>query len=249
MQTNHKLIEFQNVSKEFIVQDGTTVVLSDLSFTIEKGSFNIIYGPSGSGKSTILNIILGLLPPTTGKVLVDGVDIYKLNNNDRALFRAKHFGIIAQNNNWVMSLNTLENVALPLFLKGETYNEALRKASDSIRRIGLEDYIHYHPSLLSVGQQQRISVARATVETPMLLVGDEPTGSLDSKNGNAIMDLIGKYKQEYDSTIIIVTHNMDYLPLSDNRIFIKDGSIKQYNGKFSKDSKEGKKIIEEIVGK
>lgn len=243
------LIEFQNVSKEFVVEDGTAEVLNNLSFSIERNSFTIIYGPSGSGKSTILNIMLGLLPPTSGKVFINGVDIYQLGNNERALFRARHFGLIAQNSSWVTSLNVLENVALPLFLKGELYNEAIAKASDSIKRIGLEDFIHYHPSLLSVGQQQRISVARATVETPEVLVGDEPTGSLDSKNGAAIMDIIGKYRDEHDSTIIIVTHNMDYLGLSDNRILIKDGSIVQYSGGFFEKSQEAKNIFGEIMGK
>lgn len=240
---NNKLIEFKNITKAFDTQTGKVVVLDDLNFSIERNSFTLIYGPSGSGKTTILNILLGLLQPTSGKVLVDGVDLYGLDNNQRALFRAKHFGTVAQVNKWVGSLNALENVSLPLLLSGSSYKEAAKKASDSIDRIGLSDFKNYHPDVMSIGQQQRISLARATVETPMLLVADEPTGSLDSQNGDMIMNIITKYKNEHNSTIILITHNMDYLSLSDNRIFIKDGKVEQSSGGFFKKSDEAKKII------
>lgn len=239
---NSKLIEFKGITKAFAAAGGQTVVLDNLNFSIERNSFTIIYGPSGSGKTTILNILLGLLPPTAGTVLVNGVDLYKLNNNQRALFRAQHYGVISQNNNWVNSLNAIENVALPIMLSGSSYKDSLEKAKDSIDKIGLQEFSHYHPSVMSVGQQQRMSVARATVETPMLLVADEPTGSLDSKNGDLIMKIITKYKNEHNSTIILVTHNMEYLALSDNRIFIKDGAIEQYSGGFFEKSQEAKKI-------
>lgn len=245
---NSKLIEFRGVTKAFQAQGGQTIVLNNLTFSIERNSFTIIYGPSGSGKTTILNILMGLLPPTSGTVLVNGVDIYGLDNNQRALFRAQHYGVISQNNNWVTSLNAVENVAMPLLLSGDSYNDAIEKASASIERIGMQEFSRYHPSVLSVGQQQRMSVARATVETPMLLVADEPTGSLDSKNGDMIMQIITKYKNEHNSTIILVTHNMDYLSLSDNRIFIKDGAIEQYSGGFFEKSQEAKNIYKGNVG-
>lgn len=241
---DNALIEFRGVTKEFESQSGKTMVLNNLNFAIEKNSFTIIYGPSGSGKSTILNLLLGLLPPTSGKVIANGVDLYQLDNNQRALFRAQHYGVIGQNNNWVASLNAQENVAMPLFLKGEKYNEGMAKAKESIERIGLSEFSHYHPSVLSVGQQQRISVARATIETPMLIIADEPTGSLDSKNGDLIMKIITKYKNEHNSTIILVTHNMDYLALSDHRIFLKDGAIEQYSGGYFDKSKEAKNIYQ-----
>lgn len=243
---DNKIIEFKNVVKAFETKIGQTVVLNDLSFSIERNSFTIIYGPSGSGKTTILNLLLGLLPPTSGKVLVNGIDIYQLNNNQRALFRARHYGTISQNNNWVGSLSAIENVALPLLLAGESYGEAISRAGVSIDKIGLSDFKTYHPNVMSVGQQQRMSVARAVVETPMVLVADEPTGSLDSHNGDMIMNTITKYKNEHNSTIILVTHNMDYLSLSDNRIFIKDGKIEQFSGGFFEKSTEAKKIIKDI---
>lgn len=245
---NSKLIEFRGVTKAFAAAGSQTVVLNNLSFAIERNSFTVIYGPSGSGKSTILNILLGLLPPTAGTVLVNGVDLYKLDNSQRALFRAQHYGVISQNNNWVTSLNAIENVALPMMLSGSSYKDSLEKAKDSIDKIGLQEFSNYHPSVLSVGQQQRMSVARATVETPMLLVADEPTGSLDSKNGDLIMKIITKYKNEHNSTIILVTHNMDYLALSDNRIFLKDGIIEQYSGGFFEKSQEAKKIYKGSSG-
>ncbi len=240
---NNKLIEFKNVVKAFDTQSGQVVVLNDLNFSIERNSFTIIYGPSGSGKTTILNILLGLLPPTSGKVLVDGVDLYDLDNNQRALFRAKHFGTVAQTDKWVGSLSAIENVSLPLLLSGSSYKEAIKRASDSIDKIGLSDFKHYRPDVMSIGQQQRMSLARATVETPMLLIADEPTGSLDSQNGDMIMNIITKYKNEHNSTIILVTHNMEYLSLSDNRIVIKDGKIEQSSGGFFNKSDEAKKII------
>lgn len=240
---NNKLIEFKNVVKAFDTQSGQVVVLNDLNFSIERNSFTIIYGPSGSGKTTILNILLGLLPPTSGKVLVDGVDLYDLDNDQRALFRAKHFGTVAQTDKWVGSLSAIENVSLPLLLSGSSYKEAIKRASDSIDKIGLSDFKHYRPDVMSIGQQQRMSLARATVETPMLLIADEPTGSLDSQNGDMIMNIITKYKNEHNSTIILVTHNMEYLSLSDNRIVIKDGKIEQSSGGFFNKSDEAKKII------
>lgn len=239
---NSKLIEFRNISKSFDTQGGPVLVLNNLNFTIERNSFTVIYGPSGSGKSTILNVLMGLLPPTTGSVFVNGVDLYKMNNNQRALFRARHFGVISQVNSWVNSLSAVENVAMPMFLSGASYREGIEKAQKSIEKIGLKEFSNYRPAVMSVGQQQRITVARATVETPMLLIADEPTGSLDSKNGDLIMKIIAQYKNEYNSTIILVTHNMDYLSLSDNRILIKDGTIEQYSGGFFEKSKEADDI-------
>lgn len=248
MQDNNAIIEFRGVSKEFTSKGGVTRVLDNLNFVIEKNSFTIIYGPSGSGKTTILNMLLGLLPPTAGKVFSNGVDLYKLDNNQRALFRAQNYGVIGQNNNWVNSLNTLENIALPLFLKGETYSEGIKKAKESLEKIGLQGFSLYHPGVMSVGQQQRVSVARATVETPMFIVADEPTGSLDSKNGDLIMKIITKFKNEHNSTIILVTHNMDYLTLSDHRIFLKDGAIEQYSGGYFEKSAEAERVSKGSIG-
>lgn len=239
---NNALIRFIDVSQKYTVQDGISTVLDNVSFSIERNSFTIIYGPSGSGKSTILNIIMGLLPPTSGKVTINGVNLYQSNQNQRALFRSKHFGAINQTNEWVKSLNVLENVAMPLFLKGEDYKNSLVMAKESLMRVGMEEYEHYSPTVLSIGQQQRVSLARATVEKPMVIVADEPTGSLDSKNGEAVLNMLTRYRSQFESTIVMVTHNMEYLSLSNNRIFIKDGAIMQYTGGYTAMSDEAKKI-------
>ncbi len=207
-------------------------VLKDVNFEIASNSFSIIYGPSGSGKTTVLNMLLGLLPPSQGKVLVGGTDIYQLSVDERAKFRAKHFGMVTQTNNWITSLTVLENIALPLYLAGGNHEASVEQAMASLKRVGLDVYAHYRPSVLSIGQQQRISMARATIVTPELLVADEPTGNLDSKNGDMIMQLMTSFKNHNESTIVLVTHNLEYLPLSDHRLFIKDGVVTEDTGGY-----------------
>lgn len=232
---SNTLVKFEKVSKEYQTQEGSVTVLKDVNFEIKKDAFTIIYGPSGSGKTTVLNMILGLLKPTTGKVIVNGQDVYALDQNERAKFRARNFGSVYQTNNWVTSLDVIENIALPLYLAGYDRTEAVKKARESLKRLDLEKYATYSPTVLSIGQQQRISMARATVASPLLLVADEPTGNLDSKNGDMIMRLIMSFKNEHESTIILVTHNREYLPLSDHRLFISDGVVSQDEGGYRGD--------------
>ena len=226
------LVKFENVSKQFQLDDGPVEVLKNVNFTIRRGSFTIIYGPSGSGKSTLLNVLTGLEPPTSGSVVVDGKHLYTLNADERAAFRARTMGLVYQTNYWVNSLSALENVALPLYLTGRSYQESIGEAKASIHRVGLDKYMDYRPNLLSGGQQQRISMARASIISPMLLVADEPTGNLDSKNGDMIMQLVQSFKSDFGSTIVLVTHNLDYLPLSDYRLYIKDGVVTEEQGVY-----------------
>lgn len=233
------IVKFENVSKQFHLDDGPVEVLHDVNFTVKRGSFTIIYGPSGSGKSTLLNVLTGLEPPTTGSVVVDGQHLYTMNADERAAFRAKRMGMVYQTNYWVNSLSALENVALPLYLTGRTYQEAIGEAKASIGRVGLDKYAEYRPNLLSGGQQQRISMARASIISPMLLIADEPTGNLDSKNGDMIMELVQSFKSDFGSTIILVTHNLDYLPLSDYRLYIKDGVVTEETGSYKGPQKPG----------
>ncbi len=232
---NSILVKFEGVSKEYVTQEGAVKVLKDVNFEIRKNTFTILFGPSGSGKTTILNMILGLLEPTNGKVRVNNESLYDMNQNDRAKFRARHFGTVYQTNNWISSLNVIENIALPLYLSGIDRPTAAKEAMDSLRRVDLEKYAKYQPQVLSVGQQQRVSMARATVGVPLLLVADEPTGNLDSRNGDMIMSLITSFKNEHDSTIILVTHNSDYLPLSDHRLYINDGVVTEDEGGYRDD--------------
>lgn len=233
-----KIIEFAKVGMEYVTQEGLAVILKDINFTIHKGSFTILFGPSGSGKTTILNMIMGLLRPTDGKVLISGQNIYDLDQNDRAKFRAKNFGIVYQTNNWISSLDVIDNIAMPLYLTGMDRHSATEEALISLKRVGLDQYKNYQPQVLSIGQQQRISMARATVSIPLLLVADEPTGNLDAKNGDMIMNLITSYRNDHNSTIILVTHNSEYLPLSDHRIYIEDGGVKEELGGFQGDINE-----------
>ncbi len=226
------LVKFENVSKQFQLDDGPVEVLHNVNFTVKRGSFTIIYGPSGSGKSTLLNVLTGLEPPTTGSVVVDGQHLYTMDADERAGFRARRMGMVYQTNYWVNSLTAIENVALPLFLTGRSYQEAMGEAKASISRVGLDKYAEYRPNLLSGGQQQRISMARASIISPMLLIADEPTGNLDSKNGDMIMELVQSFKSDFGSTIILVTHNLDYLPLSDYRLYIKDGVVTEEKGSY-----------------
>lgn len=240
------LIQFRGVTKDFIAQDGAVTVLRDVNFAVEKNSFTIIYGPSGSGKTTILNMLLGLLPPTKGTVIVGGKDLYSLSQNDRAKFRAQHYGVVSQTNNWISSLSVLENVALPLYLQGVDQKNATKRALESLERVGLEAYARYRPTVLSTGQQQRISMARATVQTPMLLIADEPTGNLDTANGDLIMKLITNLKNHQDVTIVLVTHNMDYLTLSDHRLFIRDGVLKEDAGGYQSDEEKKTALVASV---
>lgn len=224
--TSRPLIaEFKNVGKIFKTPATNVTVLTDISFTIPEGSFTILHGPSGSGKSTVLNTLVGLEPPTTGKVIVNSQDVYSLSPDDRAHFRARTLGMVHQDNYWVNSLSVIENVALPLLLAGWSKQKALFLAQQSVSRVGLEKYLNYNPTVLSGGQQQRISFARATVVRPKLLVADEPTGNLDSLSGQLIIKLLQDFNTSYGATIVLVTHNTELLPISDNLVSIKDGRV------------------------
>ena len=237
------LASFRNVSRDFRAIDGTVSVLKDINFEVEPGSFTIIYGPSGSGKTTILNMILGLLPPTKGDVVVAGQSLYNLSQDGRAKFRAAHYGVVSQVNNWVLSMNVQENVALPLYLSGTPRHEALKKAAASIERVGLAKYMRYNPAVLSIGQQQRISMARATVKTPQLLIADEPTGNLDTTNGDMIMQLMTSFRNHENTTVILVTHNLDYLSLSSHRLFLKDGVLSIDEGGYQSEEERRRMLM------
>lgn len=223
--SKQNICEFQDVSKAFINKDRSIPVLHDINFTIPEGSFTILYGPSGSGKTTILNTMIGLEKPTTGKVCINGMDIYQLDSDKRAQFRAETLGMVHQDNYWVNALSVIENVALPLLLAGWDHKKALLVAKQSLSRVGLENYADYNPTVLSGGQQQRVSFARATVIRPKLLVADEPTGNLDSTNGEMIIGLLQNFNRSYNATVVLVTHNLELLPISDNVVSIKDGRI------------------------
>ena len=223
------IISVRGVSQSFDVGEQKVNVLKDVNFDLEKNTFNIIYGPSGSGKSTLLNILTGLQKPTTGQVQFNGKALYNLSPDDLAYFRSNEIGIVYQQNFWVKSLNVLENVSMPLFFSGHTIQSAQEKALESLRTVGMADYAKKNPTRLSGGEQQRIALARALVNEPLFIIADEPTGNLDSKNGDTVMSLLKRCQSELGRTIILVTHNMEYIPMADYLIHIQDGEITKTN--------------------
>lgn len=240
------LVIGQHIGKKFYLETETVEVLKDLNFVVPKNSFTIIYGPSGSGKSTLLNSLVGLEPPTSGKFIVDGQDLYALNADQRANFRARTLGMVYQTNYWVNSLNVLDNVSLPLFLSGYTRKQANIMAKDTLDMVGMGEYLNKKPTVLSGGQQQRVSMARALVANPSWVVADEPTGNLDTKNGDMIMKLLSDLNHKMNKTIILVTHNLEYLPLSNNQLQIKDGMLVEHQGEYTIGSEARKEKLAEF---
>lgn len=219
------VIKATNIQQTFKIGDEVIPVLKEISFDMRDKSFNIIYGPSGSGKSTLLNILTGLQAPSQGKIEVFGHDMYALSPDALAHFRANEIGIVYQQNYWVKSLNVIENVSMPLYLSGLSRSAASKKSLEALKLVNMEAYAKKHPALLSGGEQQRIALARALVNDPKIIIADEPTGSLDSKNGDMVMGLLRKFQKELGRTIILVTHNMEYLPYADHLLKIQDGVV------------------------
>ncbi|HJQ09114.1 MAG TPA: ABC transporter ATP-binding protein [Candidatus Saccharimonadales bacterium] len=227
MGSNRVIIKAINISQEFQVGDEVIQPLKDSNFQLLESSFNIIYGPSGSGKSTLLNILTGLQKPTSGTVLFDDHEIYKLAPDELAFFRATRIGIVYQTNYWVKSLTAVENVSLPLFFLGYNRKKAMERAQFALDEVGMGTFAKKYPVLLSGGEQQRIAIARALASSPLYIIADEPTGSLDSTNGDKVMNLLRTFQKEYGRTVILVTHNMEYLPLADHLLHIEDGKTRE----------------------
>lgn len=221
------LIKAEGIDQQFSTGDEVIQPLKNVSFEILENTFNIIFGASGSGKSTLLNVLTGLQRPTKGQVMFESKDVYGFKPDELAHFRANRIGIMYQTNYWVKSLNVLDNVSMPLYFLGYTRTSAARAAMDSLAQIGMEKYAKKYPSLLSGGEQQRVALARAIVSNPLFIIADEPTGSLDSTNGDRVMELLRQCQTTLYRTIILVTHNMEYLPLADNLLKIQDGEVTQ----------------------
>jgi len=219
------IIKIKNVAQEFVSGEETLHVLHDVSFDIKEKSFNIIFGQSGSGKSTLLNILSGLQKPTRGDAFFENQPLYELSNDQLARYRADKIGIVYQTNYWVKSLTVLENVSLPLFFLGASRSHAEAEARKALDRVGMGKYADRQPFLLSGGEQQRVAIARALINNPVVLIADEPTGNLDTKNGDMITALLQNYISEQGGTVIMVTHNMEYLPLADHLLHIQDGGV------------------------
>ncbi|PIR71292.1 MAG: hypothetical protein COS97_02045 [Candidatus Nealsonbacteria bacterium CG07_land_8_20_14_0_80_40_10] len=219
------VITVENLSKTFMVGGTPVRALKNVSFEILPKSFAIIYGPSGCGKSTLLHTIVGLEPPTTGKVYFRGHDIYQLDDDERAEFRARHLGMLYQQSLWVAALPISENIALPLIALGEPSKTALHRANHVLEELGLEEFALRKPAELSGGEQQKIGLARALINNPWLLVLDEPTGNLDTHSADELMQVLQRFHHHSKRTIVLVTHNLLYLPFATQQIYLKDGQV------------------------
>ena len=218
------LIDLSGVTKVFLTDEVETHALSGIHLKIQKGEFAAIAGPSGCGKSTLLSI-LGLLDsPTDGEYILNGHPVAKLTAADRARVRNREIGFIFQSFNLIGDLTVFENVELPLTYRGTSAAERKKRAMESLERVGMGHRAKHLPSQLSGGQQQRVAVARALVGSPAVLLADEPTGNLDSKNGDAVMDLMTELHQG-GATIVMVTHDPRFARYADRTIHIFDGRI------------------------
>lgn len=218
-----EILKVENLTK--IYGKGTTkvVALDNVSFSVEKGEFVAIVGASGSGKSTLLHLIGGVDRPTSGNVYIDGKDIYKLTDDKLAIFRRRQVGLIYQFYNLIPILNVEENITLPLDLDSRKPNKDY--LNSLIKLLGLENRKNHLPNELSGGQQQRTSIGRAMITNPTIILADEPTGNLDSKSSDEIVELLKKSNKEYKQTIIMITHNMEIAKCADRIIKIEDGKI------------------------
>lgn len=218
-----EILKVENLTKIYGKDSTKVVALNHVSFSVEKGEFVAIVGASGSGKSTLLHLIGGVDRPTSGKVYVNGQDIYKFDDDKLAIFRRRQVGLIYQFYNLIPILNVEENITLPLALDGRTPDKT--KLNDMIKLLGLEARKNHLPNELSGGQQQRTSIGRALITNPSIILADEPTGNLDSKSSDEIVALLKKTNKELKQTIIMITHNMEIAACADRIIKIEDGKI------------------------
>ena len=218
-----EILKVENLKRVYGTGASKVVALDNVSFTVEKGEFVSIVGASGSGKSTLLHLIGGVDRPTSGKVFINDEDIYKLNNDDLAIFRRRQIGLIYQFYNLIPILNVIENISLPLELDGRKPDK--KDLNEMIELLGFENRQSHLPSQLSGGEQQRVSIGRALITRPSLILADEPTGNLDSKASEEIVNLLKKTNKKYNQTIIMITHNLEIAKMTDRIITIEDGRI------------------------
>lgn len=218
-----EILKVENLCKQYGKGENKVTALDNVSFTVNKGEFVAIVGASGSGKSTLLHLIGGVDRPTSGKVFIDGKDIYKFNDDELAIFRRRQVGLIYQIYNLIPILNVEENITLPLKLDNKNIDK--QRLDELIKVLGLEERRTHLPNELSGGQQQRTSIGRAMITNPAIILADEPTGNLDSKASDEIVTLLKKSNKDYKQTIIMITHNLEIAKVADRIIKIEDGKI------------------------
>lgn len=219
-----ELLRVEHLSKIYGAGENQVKALDDVSLSVEKGEFVAIVGASGSGKSTLLHLLGGVDRPTSGKVYINGTDIFAMNDDELAIFRRRQVGIIYQFYNLIPILNVEENMAIPMELDGRKVEKA--QMDDMLLRLGLTERRTHLPNELSGGQQQRTSIGRALITRPSIVLADEPTGNLDTKASIEIMHLLKTSNRELNQTIIMITHNMELAKAADRTIMIEDGKIR-----------------------
>jgi putative ABC transport system ATP-binding protein len=220
-----KTIEIKNLIKIFHMGETKVAALNDVSLDVTKGEFVAIIGPSGSGKSTLMNLIGCLDTPTSGEYLIDGENVAHMERDDLAKIRNKKIGFIFQKFHLLPDLTALDNVALPALYAGMHEKNARKIAAEKLKVVGLEDRMHHFPYQLSGGQQQRVAIARAMINNPSILLADEPTGNLDTKTGQAIMELFNDLNTKAKATIIMVTHEAEVAEQANRTILLRDGKV------------------------
>ena len=218
-----EILRVENLNKTYGKGENQVKAVDNVSFSVQKGEFVAIIGASGSGKSTLLHLIGGVDRPTSGKVFIDGKDIYTLNDDNLAIFRRRQIGLIYQFYNLIPVLNVAENITLPTKLDGRDVDE--RRLNDLLKTLGLEKKKYNLPNQLSGGQQQRVSIGRAMMNEPALMLADEPTGNLDSKAREEIISVLRLSNKKYNQTVIVITHDEKIALEADRIITIDDGKI------------------------
>lgn len=218
-----EILRIENLSKVYGKGKNKVVAVDDVNFSVEKGEFVAVVGRSGGGKSTLLHLIGGVDEASNGNIFIDNTKVSNLSKDKMAVFRRRNIGIIYQFYNLIPILSVKENITLPLLLDNKTIDEKL--LDDTIKYVGLERRVNHLPNELSGGEQQRVSIARAIITKPLLILADEPTGNLDTKRSKEIMDLLKKYNKEYNQTIILITHDLNVAKEADRIITIEDGKI------------------------
>lgn len=218
-----KVLEARNLKKYYGEEPNITKALDGVDFSVEKGEFIAIVGTSGSGKSTLLNMLGGLDIPTSGEIIIQGENILELNDEQCTIFRRRNIGFIFQNYNLLPMLNVYENIVLPIELDGQVVDQTF--LNEIVNILGLKEKLGSMPNMLSGGQQQRVAIARALITKPAIILADEPTGNLDSRTSQDVLDLIQNTSKKFEQSVVIITHNEHIANLAERIVRIEDGKF------------------------